>query len=250
MGLHFPDRDGHSGPGWRHGDADGFDRVQWRQHDDYLDRLLRHDHPVVFHPRRVSGSFTPIGGNSPTVNTGPLTQTTYFRAQVGTASPCSLADSTTPGVTVNALPAAPTAGNNGPVCAGSTLSLTASIVAGATYAWTGPNSFTSADQNPTIPTATTAATGTYSVTTTVAGCTSAAGTTAATVTAPSLASVTISNLIGATLTYGGGAGSQFVLLKSASVTAPLSGWDRLLTNNATPGTFDHPGGGHWVSGVL
>ena len=42
---------------------------------------------------------------------------------------------------------------------------------GATYAWTGPNGFTSAAQNPTIPNATTAATGNYSVTVTVNGCT-------------------------------------------------------------------------------
>ena len=69
------------------------------------------------------------------------------------------------------LRAAPTAGNDGPVCAGSTLSLTASTVSGATYAWTGPNGFTSTAQNPTIPDATTAATGTYSVTATVNGCT-------------------------------------------------------------------------------
>jgi len=78
-------------------------------------------------------------------------------------------------------PSAPTAGNNGPICAGHTLQLTASTVAGATYAWTGPNGFVSALQNPTIASATTAASGTYSVTATVAGCTSAAATTSATV---------------------------------------------------------------------
>jgi hypothetical protein len=76
---------------------------------------------------------------------------------------------------------APIASNGGTVCAGSTLYLYASTVPGATYAWTGPNGFTSAAQNPTISGATTAATGTYSVTATLGGCTSSAGTTYATV---------------------------------------------------------------------
>src|ERR1035437_9371686 len=60
--------------------------------------------------------------------------------------------------------------------------------------------------------------------------------------APTLASATISNIIGTTLTYGGGAGSQFVLVKSANVAAPLSGWTRVGTNFATPGTFAIPAG--------
>lgn len=84
-------------------------------------------------------------------------------------------------VTVNPTPAAPTAGSNSPICAGSTLNLTASNIAGATYSWTGPNGFTSASQNPSIAAATTAASGTYSVVATVAGCPSAAGTVAVTV---------------------------------------------------------------------
>src|SRR5208283_3915541 len=75
-------------------------------------------------------------------------------------------------------PAAPTAGNNGPILAGATLNLTASTVSGATYSWTGPNGFTSTSQNPSIVNATTSASGTYSVTATVGGCTSTAGTTA------------------------------------------------------------------------
>jgi len=62
----------------------------------------------------------------------------------------------------------PTALNGGPYCAGSTISLWAPTFSGATYSWTGPNGFTSADQNPTIPGATAANAGTYSVTVTVA----------------------------------------------------------------------------------
>jgi fibronectin type 3 domain-containing protein len=78
-------------------------------------------------------------------------------------------------------PDTPVAANNGPVCSGSPLSLTATGPANGTYAWTGPNGFTSSAQNPTIPSVELAAAGTYSVTVTVAGCTSAAGTTSVSV---------------------------------------------------------------------
>lgn len=68
-----------------------------------------------------------------------------------------------------------TAGNSGPVCAGSTFNLTASTVAGASYSWTGPSGYTSSAQNPTGVTApATAGTYTYTVTATAGGtsCTS------------------------------------------------------------------------------
>jgi beta-glucanase (GH16 family) len=85
----------------------------------------------------------------------------------GCASPA-----TTTTVTVNALPATPATGNNGPICAGSTLNLTASTAPGATYSWTGPNGFSSTVQNPVIANATTNSSGTYSVTAVVGGCAS------------------------------------------------------------------------------
>jgi hypothetical protein len=77
---------------------------------------------------------------------------------------------------------APVAGNDGPICAGATLHLTASTVPGAIYSWSGPNGFTSNQQNPSIPGATAAAAGTYSVTATVCGATSSPATTSVTVT--------------------------------------------------------------------
>src|SRR5204862_1248872 len=83
----------------------------------------------------------------------------------------------TTNVIVNATPATPTATNGGPYCEGATIQLFTPTVAGATYAWSGPNGFTSALQNPTRANAATADAGTYSVTVTVNGCTSAAGTT-------------------------------------------------------------------------
>jgi len=80
-------------------------------------------------------------------------------------------------VVINSTPATPVASNTGPFCAGGTISLSTSAVTGATYAWTGPNGFTSTQQSPTRLNATAADAGTYSVTVTVNGCTSAAGTT-------------------------------------------------------------------------
>ncbi|MCC6600383.1 MAG: PKD domain-containing protein [Crocinitomicaceae bacterium] len=78
-------------------------------------------------------------------------------------------------------PPAPVAGNNGPLCEGGSLQLTASAVPGGTFSWSGPNNFTSNAQNPAIENATTAANGQYSVSVNVAGCSSSTSTTSATV---------------------------------------------------------------------
>jgi len=110
------------------------------------------------------------------IQMGTLTVTTYYRAVV-TSGLCPAAYSNTVTVTVNALPAIPTANNNGPLCAGATLNLTTPTVAGATYSWTGPNSFISALQNPSKAGVTMADAGAYNVTVTVNGCTSPAGST-------------------------------------------------------------------------
>ncbi|MEJ0091848.1 MAG: family 16 glycosylhydrolase [Limisphaerales bacterium] len=80
--------------------------------------------------------------------------------------------------------ATPVAGNNGPISAGMTLNLTASTVPGATYNWTGPNGFTSTNQNPSIVNASTNSAGIFSVTATTGGCASASGTTAVIVVPP------------------------------------------------------------------
>ena len=54
------------------------------------------------------------------------------------------------------------------------------------------------------------------------------------------APVHITGLSGTSLSYANGGGAQFVLLKSASTTAPLSSWTRAATNTTTPGTFTIP----------
>jgi len=90
-------------------------------------------------------------------------------------------------------PAAPTATNNSPIVAGMTLYLTASAVPGATYSWTGPNSFTSTNQNPVITAATTSASGIYNVVATTGDCSSAPVATTVTVSPPTLISIQYSN---------------------------------------------------------
>jgi autotransporter-associated beta strand protein len=59
----------------------------------------------------------------------------------------------------------------------------------------------------------------------------------ATVTVVSLSPVTITNINTSSINYTGGSGSQFVLLGTNNVTAPLTNWTRLYTNPATPGSF-------------
>ena len=128
-------------------------------------------------------SWSPAGATTASITVSPASTTTYTVTVTDGTTGCANSGSGT--VTVNDIPAAPTAGSDSPVVPGSTLHLTASTVSEATYAWTGPNGFTSSDQNPTIATVTRSANaGTYSVTATVNGCTSAAGTTSVIVNTP------------------------------------------------------------------
>lgn len=86
----------------------------------------------------------------------------------------------------------PSATSNGPLCEGATLNLTTPTVLGASYSWTGPNSFTSSSQNPSIPNIATADAGTYNVTISISGCSSSAGSTSLIVN-PAPAAPTISS---------------------------------------------------------
>jgi uncharacterized repeat protein (TIGR03803 family) len=71
-------------------------------------------------------------------------------------------------VTVDALQ--PTASD--PICAGQSLSLSISAIAGAAYGWSGPGGFSSTNQNPSISNVTVTGTNNYCVTVTANGCTS------------------------------------------------------------------------------
>jgi hypothetical protein len=52
--------------------------------------------------------------------------------------------------------------------------------------------------------------------------------------------VTITVLSGTSISYTGGAGSKFILLKSADITAARGSWSRQATNTVTPGSFSIP----------
>ena len=83
-------------------------------------------------------------------------------------------------ITVNPTPGTPNPSSNDPLCAGEDLDLDANVTADE-YSWTGPNGYTSTQQNPTRTNVTTSADGTYFLTITENGCESAAGSTDVTI---------------------------------------------------------------------
>ena len=91
-------------------------------------------------------------------------------------------------VTVNQKPSTPIITSNSPVCAGSTLNLSATFLSGGSYSWNGPNGFAGSTQTVSIPSVTTTEQGTYSVTVTKNGCTSSVAIKSVTVNIPSIAS--------------------------------------------------------------
>lgn len=99
-------------------------------------------------------SLIPAGiGCTSGTNNGPGYLTISYTAAVGTA----------------------TATNTGPYCVGATIQLNAS--SGTSYSWSGPNSFTSTLQNPTIPLSSISNSGVYTVVVNNIGCLSTATTT-------------------------------------------------------------------------
>ncbi|OWY20495.1 T9SS C-terminal target domain-containing protein [Sphingobacteriales bacterium UPWRP_1] len=106
------------------------------------------------------------------------TSSDTYKVTVTASGGCTATASQT--VTVNTTPVA-TAGNNGPLCAGSTLQLTAS--GGTAYVWSGPGGFASTSQNPIRTNTSPTMSGTYTVTVSVAGGCTATASTAVTINA-------------------------------------------------------------------
>jgi hypothetical protein len=112
------------------------------------------------------------------------TQTTTYTF-TPTAGLC--ASSTTMTITVNPLPSV-IANSNSPFCAGQAINLTATDGFSA-YAWSGPNSFSNATQNPSISNAQAINAGTYTVTVTDGnGCQATSSTVVSLTTSPTASS--------------------------------------------------------------
>ena len=133
-----------------------------------------------------------VGQTNPAaLTTGAVTATTNYRLKVTCTSGLAT-DYSTPVITVTIKPV-PTAsaGSNTPVCEGGTLNLTCTTNSGTAFSWTGPNTWTSTSQNPSISSVTTLATGVYYVTATLNGCSASASTSPAVTINPKPSTVTI-----------------------------------------------------------
>jgi len=114
------------------------------------------------------GSFRDTEQN-PVITTSTFRDTGKFYV-FATLSTCNSAKDSIQ-VVIKHLPATPSDSSNGPVCLGSELKLfSKDDTSGVTYSWTGPDSFASSVQNPTIATTTLKSSGFYYVVTEKNGC--------------------------------------------------------------------------------
>lgn len=113
--------------------------------------------------------------------TGALTGSTFNAVGIagGTyhftykvTSPCGQQDESVITIELKPRPTAPVIAPVAAVCEGNAIQFSVTPIANATYQWTGPNNFTSTEQNPLLSNATTALNGTYLLVATVNGCTS------------------------------------------------------------------------------
>jgi gliding motility-associated-like protein len=107
-----------------------------------------------------SNNQNPTQANAQTINGGNYT------VIVASAQGCT--NTAVTNVVVNPTPSVGI-GSNSPVCLNTAINLTSG--GGSGYQWSGPNGFTSTNQNPTIANATTLEAGVYNVTVTALGCT-------------------------------------------------------------------------------
>ncbi len=103
------------------------------------------------------------------VSNASLADAGVYEVFVTDANACNNVVSASTTLVVNENPVIDAAGNNGPLCAGESLLLSVSASGGSgtyTYAWSGPDGFTSTEQNPLLGNAQVSASGNYQVTVT------------------------------------------------------------------------------------
>lgn len=107
--------------------------------------------------------------HNPVISGISATEDGTYNVTVQDINGCTSTDNVS--ITVNPIPAI-TIGSNSPICEGSDLDLTETGLEATAWVWTGPNAFTSSNNNPTITSTTTANGGNYIVVVTDAnGCT-------------------------------------------------------------------------------
>ncbi len=114
------------------------------------------------------GPYTAVAGSGTSIGLSGIMSTTYYVASVK----CLITnDSTiTNEVSIQITPTPSASASAGPACTGQDLNLTGTTDFGTSFSWTGPNGFSSTDQNPIVSPVETASAGTYTFTATANGC--------------------------------------------------------------------------------
>ncbi len=193
---------------------------------------------------------TPTGGGGPYQYSWKANGTEVSTAQSFTVNPaetttydlmitdnCTQTASASVTMTVKPVPTAG-ASSNSPLCDGGVLNLTGSTDIGDTFAWTGPNGFSSSLLTPTLNPAMLADAGTYTFTASLNGCTSAPATTGVVIhPAPAAVTITPSPAVvpsGGTQSLTASGGNITKVLLSEDFNGTVPGW--FTINNSTGGT--------------
>lgn len=169
---------------------------------------------------------------NPTISNAAVSNGGTYTVSVTDANGC--VNSTVTTVVVNPSPV-PVVGSNSPVCLNNTINLTAS--GGTSYSWSGPASFSSTNQNPSIPTAQTTNAGVYTVTVTSLGCSSTGTVNVSVLTPTTTASNTGAYCVGATIQLNTPAATSYSWTGPGGFTSNLQNPTRPTATTGMSGTY-------------
>lgn len=120
----------------------------------------------------ILGNYDTIGTWQEITNSGQLTNNLWnssainggtFQFKYTVNGICSASDFSIISITINPIPQVPVASADAVLCLNQNLNLYATSILNSTYSWTGPNGFTSTEQNPVIENASAINNGIYEV---------------------------------------------------------------------------------------